>query len=1083
MNRKTNYIIKRFGWFILLLIVSQVASAQRTISGVITDSDSSEPLIGASVLVSGTSIGTVSDYDGTYTLEVSPDATQIEVSYTGYTSEVIPIGVSNSIDIQLSSGELLDEVVVVGYGVTKKSDVTGAVASVDVAEIKKLASVDVTNTLQGKVPGLTITSNSGAPGTGSSVRIRGVGSFQNSDPLYVVDGFLTGDISNINPSEIESIEVLKDASATAIYGSRGANGVILITTKNGSSGKEQAIIEINSFGGFQSPNKFLDVLDAQDYAELYLEAVSDGEDNLDAIVETSKRSWVFDALALEELGTDWQDYIFNERSSIMNHSVAIRGSGKGYNYNVGGLFYDQNGIVKNTWSKRYQFNFGADFDIKPWLTLGGEIRYTKNQASAFDESPFSGPLATALSKDPVTPVIDQVTGNWNRSGLTDLGNPGKAAFLTQYGDNDWDRYTGSIRGEIKILPNLKINTQLTLDQRRTSSSFYTPVLTVVEGRNLDNNFFPVSSSNESIPISSLTEQESNLYVLQNSNYMTYTLDKGVHGFSAMVGLESFQRTDQFNRLSIQDVPEPEELRYISLGGELSSLTGQDNESRFRLLSYFTRLNYSFDNKYSLTATVRRDGSSKFAKNNRWGTFPSFSAGWNIQNEDFFPENNIVNRLKLRAGWGQVGNQNPIGNYSTFALLSPNWNYALDNNNPSQGLAADVLPANDLKWEVSEMLNVGLNLGLFEDKLTLEVDYFDKKTKDLLVASIPTPGFAGANGSASNAASMRNTGVEISAQYRHSFSKINMTVGGNIAFIDNIITELGSGDFIVGGLNNQKMGYPATRTLVDYEFASFFTLQSAGIFQNQDQVNRHIALNANGLPIDAGGNPLSDIEIDEQGRVYGFYTNDAGELVRAQARQLQRNAKPGDIIYLDLNNDGKIDENDLTYQGSAIPDFTFGGFLNLNYSIFDLSVSILGSYGNEISNARSYWLQNSNPQESNLLSNRLDRWTSEGSSNYEPRITDNLNDNSLYSDRYIEDGSFLRVRNIQLGITLPQNILDRLPFSGVRVYASADNVFTFTKYSGLDPEIGSVFGDPFAPGVDWGVYPIAKTFIVGTNITF
>ena len=1069
--------------FLLICSLTQSLSGQ-TISGVITDLESKEPLIGVNIVkLNSEDLGTITDYDGSFTLEaLSGDV--LVISYIGYeTKEITIVDGKIQYDIQMAiNSQVFDEVVVVGYGVVKKSDVTGSVASVDVSQIEKIASPGIARNLQGKVAGLTVKANSGAPGQGSTIQIRGVGSFQNASPLYVVNGFITGDISNISPNEIESLEVLKDASATAIYGSRGANGVILITTKNGGDKDGNAVIELNSWGGFQTPNKTVDLLNAQEYAELYLEAVSGGENNLDAIVEDSKRSWIQDALGLDELGTDWQDNVFRDRASIMSHAINIRGSEGSMNYTLGGLFYDQEGIVNNTFSSRYQFNFGADMDVKSWLNLGGEIRYSNNKASAFNEGAFSGPLATALSKDPITPVYDNVTGFWNRSGLTDLPNPAKGIHLSQYNNNSWDRYVGTLKSQIRILENLKLNSLVTLDQRRQTGSFYTPVTFVVEGRNLNSDFFPQISSNESINISSLREEERQLRVFQNSNYLTYNTTVSNHNVNAMVGMESFQRLDQFNELSIQDVPEPEALRYISLGGDLSSLTGRDNEGQYSLLSYFGRLNYSFDNRYYLTATMRRDGSSKFADGNKWGTFPSFSVGWNAHNEDFFPQSGLINRMKFRAGWGRVGNQEPIGNYATFALLSPNWNYALDNQTPAQGLAANVLPATDLKWEVSEMINVGADFGFFDDKVTLGVDYFNKQTNDLLVSSIPTPGFAGANGAASNAASMVNKGLELSAQYRNKIGKLGFSIGGNISSITNEVTDLGNGDFITGGANVQKIGFPATRTLVGYNFASFFALQTNGIFQNDGEVERNIALDSEGFPIDARGNRLDNIELDN-GKVFGYYIDEFGERKRAQARPLQRNAKPGDLRYVDANFDGKIDEEDLTYQGSSIPDFTYGGYINLNYSNVDLSISVLGTQGNEISNIRSFWLQNSNPIESNLARNRLDRWSGEGSTNTEPRITTDLNDNSLYSDRYIEDGSYFRIRNIQLGYTIPESILSSFKIARARVYISADNPLTVTNYSGLDPEIGSAFGDSFSPGVDYGVYPVAKTFIIGTNISF
>lgn len=1065
---------------LFMIILIPLTQAQQ-ITGKVIDK-SGEPLIGVNiVLESDANTGTVTDFEGRFSLEAATGEVLI-FSYTGYIEQRITVGTNRQMEVVMQENvEVLEEVVVVGYGVAKKSDLTGSVSSVKVDQIQKLASVDVTRNLQGKVAGLQITPDSGAPGRGSSVRIRGVGSFQNANPLYVVDGFLTGDISNIGPNDIESIEVLKDASATAIYGSRGANGVILITTKKGVEG--QTVVEVNTYVGAQNPWRTLELLNAQQYATLYVEAVAGLDGSVDAIRDQSKKEWIQEALNGQQPGTDWQDYVFKENALVQSHDINIRGSEGRMRYVLGGTFFDQEGIIHLTEGRRYQANFGAEMQVKSWLKVGGDIKYSHNTAVAFDESAFFGPLTTALVKDPINPVYNNVTGDWERTGLNDFSNPGKQLHLQQFNTNQWDRYVTSANAEITILPNLKINSLITLDQRRSSFSRYTPVVTVVEGKVLGSDFLPVVSSNESISVSSLTETEQFQWVLQNSNYATYNFSLNDHSFNLMAGLESYQNRFENNQLFVQDVPQAEVQRYISLGANISSLQGQDFASRYSLLSYFGRFNYSFSDKYLLTATIRRDGSSKFPKANRWGTFPSFSAGWNAHNESFFPAGNVLTRFKLRGGWGQVGNQNPIGSYDYISLLNPGAQYAFDNQQGFQGLATTQLPASSLKWEVSEMVNFGLDLGFWEDKATLSIDYFNKKTKDLLVGSLPTPIFAGATGPASNAASMTNKGLELAAEYRDKVGKLNFSIGGNVTFIDNEVTDLGAGDLIQGGTENGKMGFAATRTIVGYPFASFWALQSAGIFQNEGEVQRHIAQDANGNPIDVFGNILTDIEVDNRGRYFGYYTDANGERQRAQARPLQRNAAPGDIIYLDQNSDGRIDEQDLVYQGSAVPDFTYGGYVNMNYGILDLSVSFIGSYGNKIANVRSYWLNNSSPIESNLSVDRLNRWTGEGSTNYYPRVTTRANDNSLYSDRFIEDGSYFRLRNIQLGVTLPASITNKILMDQVRLYISADNLFTITDYSGLDPEIGITRGDPFAPGVDYGTYPVARTIIFGANISF
>lgn len=1064
-----------------LLFCSQFALAQN-ITGTVTDTEG-EPLIGVNILVEDAQgRGTVTDFNGDFELAVDQGAILI-FSYTGHTDQKVTVGAATNLAIILQENvEVLDEVVVIGYGVAKKSDITGSVATVDVDELKKIGSLDVTRNLQGKVAGVQVTSNAGAPGSGTSIRIRGVGSFQNANPLYVVDGFLTDDISNIGPNDIASVEVLKDASATAIYGSRGSNGVVLITTQKGKTG--ETVIELNSFAGFQAPWNKLDMLNANQYAELYLEAVSGYEDNLNSIRSASNRAWIVDALGFDALGTNWQDLVFRNDASIQSHSLNIRGAEGRMKYVVGGTFFDQNGIVLNTGSQRIQGNFGLEFEAKSWLTIGADLKYSNNTFTPFDNGAFTTPLASALSKDPVGNIYDNITGNWDRTGLTDKSNPARLIYNQQFNENVFDRYLTSINAKIKLLPNLVLNTSISLDQRRGSRSQYNPTYTTVSSKALGEDFLPTVASNETNLVSSLRENEEFTWVMQNSNFLNYTQELGKGSFGAMVGLESYQNRYSFNSVFAQGVPEPEEQRYINLAADAASVTASDFENRFSLLSYFGRLNYSYDNRYMFTATIRRDGSSKFARNNRWGTFPSFAAGWNVHNESFFKQGNILSRLKVRAGWGQVGNQNPIGSYDYVALLSSNFLYALDNTQPAQGLATVSLPSADLKWEVSEMANIGLDFGFFEDQLSVTVEYFDKNTKDLLVQSIPTPNFTGARGPASNAASMTNKGFEVSAEYRNKIGKLGFSIGGNISAIDNEVTSLGAGDLINGGFQNQKIGYAATSTIVGDEFASFYGLLSAGIYQTQDEVNRNVGLNAAGNPINVQGIELTDIEpTDSRGRIYGFYTDENGERKRAQVVQLQRNAKPGDVIYQDINKDGKINEKDLVRLGSAIPNFTYGGYLNVDYGIFDLSLSFAGSQGNEIANITKFFIESSNPLESNLTTNRFDRWTPTNPSQTEPRITTANNDNSLFSDRYIEDGSFFRLRNIQLGMTLPSSLTDRINFEKVRLYISGDNLFTKTNYSGLDPEIGITTGDPFGSGVDYGTYPIARSFLVGTNITF
>lgn len=1011
------------------------------ISGVVqTEADS--PLVGAVVRNQAGKLGTLTDAQGKFQLELLPKAETLVISHLGFSACTVLVANEGHVHIRLHPiPSQLEEVVVLGYGSRPKGDLTGAVASVDARSLEAFASVDVVRNLQGKVAGLHVTAHSGAPSSGNLVRLRGIGSFADSNPLMVVDGFLTKDISYLSPEQIESIEVLKDASATAIYGSRGANGVIMITTRTGKAGP--ATLTIDSYLGVQHPWRTMEVLDAETYSRAYVEAVSPQRFDPGDIPSEAKQLWILDGLAQRTLGTDWQEEVFRQ-GIVQGHSLQARGGEEHVNYSIGLNYTDQAGIIKNTASNRLLGYASLGYQLKPWFKLRSRYHFSRHQASDYTHNPYVDPIGTALRKDPLTPTKDLATGHWDRSSLTDLPNPSRIAYEQQYPTHqDW-RHLFNLQAELDIFPELTLRSLFVSDWIRQHTSDYSPTNTTVESKHRSLGL-PLVSQSETQTVSSLREQEQYNNSWQTSHYLTWNRQTRVHRWEGIAGLEMSQHSQEEREVQVDHVPEPANLRYISLGTHDSSLIVNDYAERYRLLSYFGRLFYAFDNRLLLTATLRFDGSSKFSPRHRWGAFPSFALGWNIHQEAFFQAYQTWSRLKLRASWGQTGNQDPIGPYDIYPLLTSGFQYTFDNRTLAPGLASTKLSNPTLVWETSLMLNFGVDMSWYADRLTVTLDYFDKKTHDLLVPELPTPNFSGTQGPASNAASMRNRGFEATVGLRQDWSRWHIAWTGNCAWQANQVTDLGTGEVIFGGRQEAKIGMAATRTVVGSEFGSFWALQTDGLFQNEAEVAAHQAQD---------GHPI------------------------------QPQAKPGDVRYVDADKDGRITQSDAVYMGSALPTFVFGSHFSLRYRQIDLSATLFATQGNEIVNGLTYYLRGTNPAANNLLRTRYEnRWTAPGQEDAEPRITDEETTNDLYSDRFIEDGSYFRLQNLQLGLSLPDALIQQWGLSTLRLYVSGDNLLTFTAYQGLDPEVGAVNGSLFSLGVDFGTYPIARRLIGGVSVVF
>ena len=1025
---------------LLLFQVHSVHSQLSKVDGSVSDREGNE-LIGATVQVEGTLRGTTTDFNGNFSLELQPEDSVLLVTYIGFLSERVRVNGQSSLSIVLvEDQELLEEVVVVGYGTIRKSDLTGSVGTVNTEQIQKFATLDAGRAIQGKVAGVQVTANSGAPGSGSAIRVRGVGSFQNADPLFVVDGFITKDISNISPNDIQSMEVLKDASATAIYGSRGANGVIIITTKKGKKGLQ---VELNAYTGTQSKWNTIDMLDSRTYALAYLETVGG---NFTDIENESLRFWIRNS----EQGTNWQEEVFQD-APISSVNVAVRGGTEKVKYQLGGSVLSNEGIVINTESVTYQANMSVQYQVTDKITVNAGVKYSKSSFTPYDADPNNSILGTALRKDPVNPVVEPVSNDWFRTNLTDIPNPVRRATEQEFRLQESDRIQPNIGLTYEVLPGITIGTSAVWDDRDTERHFLTPSNITVE-RNDQGDI--VQNPNESFLNTTYTYQTNTLNVFQNTNTLSLEKKIGGHSINGVLGFELYteqQRNESFNVLvdpnysvALRDDPSfnpnlsgdfPDNIQEESR--ELASVSVPE----FNLLSYFARLVYSYNDKYLFTATVRRDGSSKFEEENRWGTFPSFSLGWNLDAEPFFPESNVLTGVKLRSGWGQVGNSDPVAPFQTLSILQPGWIYPFSNEAESpDGLAATFLPASDLRWEISETTNFGVDLAFLQNRLTISTDYYVRQTRDLLVLRPPVPVFAGAGAPSSNVASMRNTGLEFTLDYTQDIKDFTLSAGGNISFVDNEVTSLGAGESLIGANYEPRTRLSFTRTIVGQDFASFFGLISQGIFDSAEEVDAH---------------------------------------------GVQPSAQPGDIRYLDANDDGLISAEDAQFIGSPVPDFTYGFYLNLAYKGIDLSVSFAGTQGNDIANAFRFYNANSDARFGNLTVDRYEnRWTGPGSSGTEPRLTTQLTQNEFFSDRYIEDGSFLRMRNVQLGYVIPSKVYEKLKIKSVRVYVSADNLLTWTNYSGFDPEVGLAFnGDPFGNGVDLGNFPTARVIIFGTNIKF
>ncbi|MFV0522836.1 MAG: SusC/RagA family TonB-linked outer membrane protein [Mangrovibacterium sp.] len=751
----------------------------KTISGIVYDSNK-ETLPGVSVVVEGTTIGAITGIEGTFNLKVPSNATTLVFSFIGFDTQKVNITDKNNVIVTLSTmAENLDEVVVVGYGTMRKSDLTGAVAKVDGDDLQGSSTPDVVQALQGKVAGVNIISTSGEPGSGMNIQIRGTSSWSNSTPLYVVDGFPIEDISSVDPANIASIEILKDASATAIYGSRGANGVVLVTTKKGKSGAVQ--FEVSAYGGAQWASNTIDMVTAAQFATLRLEAYAN-----DGVFAPSDEQAILDEIiANNNKGTNWQNELFNI-APIQNYSVSARGGNEKSTYNIGATYFNQDGLIKNSGMKKLYAYVNNRYNFSDKISLDANISYSTYKKNNHNNDSFNGALPVAIRMDPITPAWDDFTDNYGARfmGGVIVTNPMRAV----------DEAKNQIKGDQRLLANFTFNINDLFIKGLSFRTMGATQLTFFNEKNYYEEYYiAVDQRND---LSRLYEQRGSNTDLTWNGFFNYVKKVGDHNINATLGSEVqvFKSSDISG--TRYDVPDSEDLMYFDQSKDATSFQLDGSAEETRILSYFARANYSYKSKYMLTATIRADGSSKFHKGQRWGYFPSFSAGWNVKQESFMDNMNFISRLKFRGGWGQVGNANAVGAWSYMSLMDLGYTYAFGGI-VQEGSKADVLSNEDLKWEVSDQMNVGLDMGFLDEKLSVSLDWFDRKTKDMQISK-PIPMYVGAGRPIVNAASMKNTGFEFNVGWNKRAGDFKYDISVNGSIIKQKITDMAGGEAISGG---------------------------------------------------------------------------------------------------------------------------------------------------------------------------------------------------------------------------------------------------------------------------------------------
>lgn len=995
----------------LFLAVSVSHAQQKTVTGKITDSEGAA-LPGVTVLEKGTTNGTVTNVEGNYRINLGGEGSNVLVfSSIGFLSQEVEVGNRNTIDVSLEvDTKQLDEVVVVGYGTQKRANVTGAIGSISSENLNNVTTGNSAGLIQGKVAGVRVENGGGAPGAGVNIVIRGSGTLGNDQPLYVIDGNITNSMSFLNPNDIESVEVLKDAAAAAIYGNRAANGVIIVTTKRGSAGETQ--INFSSKYGTQGPTNTFDFLNARQYADFR---------NLANDNDGQPRALANDAEFDPSVDTDWQDLSINP-APVTDLNLSISGGNENTTFYISSQYFDQEGIVVDSDFKRYNFRANSSFTkgrfkIEESLSLAREVN---NPNTYFGRE--RGEL-------PTIPVYDE-TNDGGFAGIEPAYH-GVARGINWYGlaklnDNRYttDGILGNVSAQYEFIDGLTYKLNVGIDYTVAHNYNFTPTFFFSTSQEAFND---VADLNENVvrSLGSLVENTLNY----NKSFGKHNIDL-LAGFTQQVG-ESRSVGAQVTDFATND------LRVVDAANEEINSTG--NLQRNALQSILGRVNYNYDGKYLLSATIRRDGSSRFTEENRYGTFPSISLGWRVSDEAFFPEG-FISDLKLRGSYGELGSQN-IGNYVTITGLNIYTDYFFDGGRQS-GTALTNFANPNVVWETTKTTDIGADIGLMDDKISITMDYFNKRSEDILT-DLPIPVYGGVGSSITqNAATIENRGFEFSGTYNHLpvGNGLQFSVTANFTVLDNEVIKLGEGVSPISGGSFTQQSLVATRTEAGYPLGSFYGHVVEGIYQTQEEINA-------------------------DGRA---------------------NAQLGDLNFVDLDEDGNIDNDDRTFLGDPIPDFEYGMIFNATYRSFNLSMFLQGVEGVDIWNAKKF--QFIFDDGGNKITDVLDAWTPENTNTNIPRATviDPAN-NKRSSSFYVEDGSYLRLKSIQLSYNLPSFLTDKIGIGNARVSISGQNLLTLTQYSGYDPEIGRNSGTKatglFGAGVDVEAYPQARSVFLGLDISF